>query len=73
MKTITIPISVPDDFKWMALQPYGTWTAFKRKPVIVEEIEGDSTCYYWGVQNNELELSNNGPELENWKGSLKEI
>jgi hypothetical protein len=73
MKIINIEVRIPDDYKYIALEPFGTWMAFKNKPVIVEEQEGDDTLYYWGVQKDELEIANCGPEKENWRDSLQEI
>jgi hypothetical protein len=73
MKIINIEVRIPSGYKYIALQPFGNWTAFKNKPVIVEEQEGDNTLYYFGVQHGELEICNCGPERENWRDSVKEI
>ena len=76
MKTIIISIKVPDDYKFLAVQPYGDINLFKNKPSIISDGEKEE---YWDLQNDEISVFGDASPLlslnmdENWKNSLKEI
>lgn len=78
-KKITIEVNVPADCRFIAWQPFGQLTLFRRKPEIVKDASGaGESVEYWGVQKKEIELIGTAEIAvlnlkEDWKKSLKEI
>ena len=70
-KIIKIEIALSKNYKWIARQPYGGWTAFEKKPKIVKD-ESDGS-EYWAVQENELDITSYGVSWGDWKKSLTKI
>lgn len=79
-KTITVPIEIPADYKYLARQPWGEIILFKNKPSIYV---GDSHSY-WESQKDEFCLINNfelcptnsfwmEQQSKTWKESLVEL
>ncbi len=72
---ITLKLTVPDGYRYLARQPFGDITIFKQRPVIVTEDGGSS---YWALQDDELSLvpdylSRLQPQGGDWKDSLVEL
>lgn len=74
MKTITLRISIPSEYKWLAQQPWGQWTVFVAKPSIRTGLVGG---HYWKNSTDEymdvLPESDDRPNADNWRKSLKKI
>ncbi len=74
-KTISINLEIPDDYRWIACQPWGEWLAFKTRPKLVKEMGCKTYC--WGLQKGEISLSDFGVEIKypdiSWQKSLKKI
>ncbi len=86
-KTITLTLNVPNNIKYLAVQPWGEIMLFPKKPRIVLDrplTEPDNTVdssEYWDVQVGELTLSSednkgviedcNRPK--NWKETVQKL
>lgn len=65
MKTVPIPVQVPDWVKWVAQDEDGTWVAYEIKP--------HSTSIYWHVPIGQWESLFNGHPNPNWRETLREV
>lgn len=70
MKTITVKLQLKDEYKYIAHQPWGSITAFLKKPEIDSS---DAEGCFWALQDGEIELSAFGEQREDWKDSVVEI
>ena len=69
MKEVYIKVLVSDNYKFLILQPWGSILAMREKPVLDNDGAGD----FWGIQDGEIELSECGPKLADWKNEIREI
>jgi len=71
MKVINLPIVLPDGYKWIARQPFGTWIAFKTRPEIIKD-EAAMDTEYWGDQDGEMDIGE-GEQGGNWRQTLRQV
>lgn len=73
-KTITLSVSIPASYSYMATQPWGEIMLFMERPEIVKDPNDGGN--YWGFQKTELSLVNCvGTDITHagWENSLKKI
>jgi hypothetical protein len=70
MKTIIVNIIVPDEIKYIAIQPWGEVMGYINRPVIANPYTVGEE--YWDIQDGEVSITKMGDET-NWRESLKEI
>lgn len=77
-KRITVQLTVPSDYKWIATMPFGEVVAFKRKPKIFkgkeppDDLDG-ADVEYWDKQKDELSIFSSGTDCAEWKKTLRRI
>ncbi len=77
-KTLNLTIQIPDDYNFLASQPWGTIMLFKNKPKVHSEMDGDTKLEYWDKQSSEIELVGDSDLeklniKEDWKNSVIEF
>lgn len=78
-KTVQLSVQIPAEYKWIAVMPFGTWFAFKRRPQIwigqepPEDPSPEARVKYWDKQPDELELFSENIDRPDWEQSLKQI
>lgn len=58
-KSVTLKIKVPVEYKYLAVQPWGEVSLFKRKPKWVTA-EWSENTFFWDTQTDEISLLGEG-------------
>ena len=72
-KIVALDIHVPFGYKWVAAQPYGDWTAYRRKPKKLRVVDKWGPIAYWAKQPDEVVLTSDGPQGGDWEKSLRRV
>jgi len=68
MKTIDIPVQVPDWAKWVAQDKNGDWWCYERMPRI-----SDMGPFEWSFSGGDCELLGTFEPNPNWRETLREV